>query len=127
MNGELCDELSGELIIARVRGEPTVELPQECQSPLVRLAPAADPARAVYDTLEMDPPRVDVPWSHRALDEQLGDLHLRRAIVVPTSKLAYLARLAFGEGAYRVFYNDTAAAVKWLTETPLPARLTRIK
>ncbi len=29
--------------------------------------------------------------------------------------------------SYRVFYNDIAAAVKWLTETPLPARLTSVK
>lgn len=28
---------------------------------------------------------------------------------------------------YRAFYNDIAAAVKWLTETPLPARLTSVK
>ena len=27
----------------------------------------------------------------------------RRAILVPNSRLAYLARLAFGEGEYRVF------------------------
>ena len=73
------------------------------------------------------PPHVDVPWSQRELDEKLGELHLRRAIVVPDRKLAYLARLAFGEGDYRVFYNDIAAAVKWLTETPLPARLTSVK
>jgi hypothetical protein len=41
-------------------------------------------------------------------------LKIRRAIVVPTSKLAYLARLAFGEGDYRVFYNDISAAINWL-------------
>jgi hypothetical protein len=36
--------------------------------------------------------------------------------VVPNSRLAYLARLAFGEGDYRVFYNDIVAAVRWLSE-----------
>jgi hypothetical protein len=41
---------------------------------------------------------------------------LRRAIVVPNSKLAYLARLAFGEGDYRVFYNDFIGAIRWLGE-----------
>jgi hypothetical protein len=126
MQGSLWVELSGELIIARVRGEPTVDLLKECQRQVVALARDADRAKVLYDVLEMMPPPVDVPWSQRALDETLGSLHLRRAIVVPTAKLAYLARLAFGEGDYRVFYNDFAAAVKWLVETPLPHRLTGV-
>jgi hypothetical protein len=127
MDGALWVELSGDLIIARLRGEPTVELLAECQERVMLLARDAGRARVLYDVLEMMPPPVDVPWSQRALDEKLGDLHLRRAIVVPTAKLAYLARLAFGEGDYRVFYNDIAAAVKWLTEAPLPARLAAVK
>jgi len=127
MNGALWVELSGDLVIARVRGEPTVELLQQCQARVVELARDAGRARVLYDVLEMIPPHVDVPWSQRALDEKLGDLHLRRAIVVPTAKLAYLARLAFGEGDYRVFYNDIVAAVKWLTESPLPARLSSVR
>ncbi|MEO5819404.1 MAG: hypothetical protein ABIT71_02790 [Vicinamibacteraceae bacterium] len=45
-----------------------------------------------------------------------GAVQLKRAIVVPDTKLAYLARLAFGWGHYRVFYNDRAAAVRWLTD-----------
>jgi hypothetical protein len=127
MTGALWVEISGDIIIARLRGEPTVELLQECQAQVVQLAREAGRARVLYDVLEMHPPHVDVPWSQRELDEKLGDLQLRRAIVVPTAKLAYLSRLAFGDGDYRVFYNDIAAAVKWLTETPLPARLTSIK
>ncbi len=126
MEGSLWVELSGDLIIARVRGEPTVELLKECQQQVVSLARDAGRAKVLYDVLEMMPPPVDVPWSQRALDESLGELHLRRAIVVPTAKLAYLARLAFGEGDYRVFYNDIAAAVKWLVETPLLTRLTSV-
>ncbi|MEO8019248.1 MAG: hypothetical protein ABI769_15655 [Pseudomonadota bacterium] len=127
MNGALWVELSGELIIARLRGEPTIELLGECQAQVVQLARDAGRSKVLYDVLEMHPPHVDVPWSQRALDESLGDLYLRRAIVVPTAKLAYLARLAFGEGDYRVFYNDIGAAVKWLTDSPLPARLASVK
>lgn len=127
MNGSLWVELSGELIIARVRGEPTIELLTQCQQQVLQLAREAGRGLVLYDTLEMYPPHVDVPWAQRALDEQLGEVRLRRAIVVPTAKLAYLARLAFGEGDYRVFYNDIAAAVKWLTDTPVAAQLTRIK
>lgn len=128
MNGALWVEPSGEIIIARVRGEPTVELLAECQAQVIQLAREAGRTRVLYDVLEMQPPpHVDVPWSQRALDEKLGDLKLRRAIVVPTAKLAYLARLAFGEGDYRVFYNDIAAAVAWLTQAPPAARLSTVR
>jgi hypothetical protein len=55
-------------------------------------------------------------WAQQELDQELGPTKLRRAIVVPNSRLAYLARLAFGEGEYRVFYNDIVSAVKWLAD-----------
>lgn len=56
MQGQAWVELVGDLLIARVRGEPT------------------------------------------ELDQTLGPTRLRSAIVVPNSRLAYLARLA-GEPA----------------------------
>jgi hypothetical protein len=62
----------------------------------------------------MESPVVDVALAQRKLDEELGSVHLRRAIVVPNTRLAYLARLAFGEGDYRVFYSDMTAAIMWL-------------
>lgn len=125
MNGALWVELSGDIIVARLRGEPTIELLDDCQRQVVQLAREAGRGKVLYDALEMIPPHVDVVWSQRALDEGLGNLHLRRAIIVPTTKLAYLARLAFGEGDYRVFYNDIAAAVRWLVEAPSAVRLVR--
>jgi CRISPR/Cas system endoribonuclease Cas6 (RAMP superfamily) len=44
---------------------------------------------------------------------------LRTAILVSNTRVAYLARIAFGhagEANYRVFYNDFAAAFRWLEE-----------
>jgi hypothetical protein len=125
MSGALWVELSGDMIIARLRGEPTIELLDECQRQVVQLARDAGRGKVLYDALEMIPPHVDVVWSQRTLDAGLGDLHLRRAIIVPTAKLAYLARLAFGEGDYRVFYNDIAGAIRWLIESPPAVRLVR--
>jgi hypothetical protein len=31
--------------------------------------------------------------------------------------MALLARIAFGEGDYRVLYNDMVAAIQWLSES----------
>jgi hypothetical protein len=117
--GQLWVELVGELVIARLRGEPTAELLRQCQEQVLFLVRDAGRGKILYDTLEMLAPPVDVPWAQRELDETLGNtVQLRRAIVVPNSRLAYLARLAFGEGDYRVFYNDMIGAVQWLSEAP---------
>ena len=117
-----------DIIIARVRGEPTVQLLRECQERVLSLVERTGRGRVLYDTLEMLAPPVDIPWAQRELDEQLEPkVRLRRAIVVPNSKLAYLARLAFGEGDYRVFYNDIVEAVSWLDEDDDAVRLASIR
>jgi hypothetical protein len=117
-HGEAWVELVGDLVVARVRGEPTEALLRSTQEKVLFLVRDAGRGRVLYDTLEMTPPPVDVPWSQRELDQQLGPVRLKRAIVVPNSRLAYLARLAFGEGDYRVFYNDMVAAIRWLSDDP---------
>lgn len=119
-------DLADTHIVARVRGCPTEAVLNECQSEVLSLAREKGVRKVLYDALEMEPPPVSVPWAQRALDEQLVDLKLRRAIVVPNSKLAFLARLAFGEGDYRVFYEDTTAAVQWLTEEQPPIESTHL-
>jgi hypothetical protein len=114
--GEAWVELVGDLVMARLRGEPTEQLLRETHDKVLFLVRDAGKGKVLYDTLEMTAPPVDVPWVQRELDEKLGPIKLKRAIVVPNSRLAYLARLAFGEGDYRVFYNDMVAAIKWLAE-----------
>ena len=109
-------ELEGDVVVARISGEPTEALLRTTQEQVICLVRDAGRGRVLYDTLEMTPPPVDVPWAQRSLDETLGAIRLKRAIVVPDSRLAYLARLAFGEGDYRVFYNDRAAALRWLSD-----------
>ena len=118
MHGQLWVEPVGNLIIARIRGQPTEDILRDCQERVIQIARDTSDAavhNVLYDALEMESPPVDVPLAQRQLDESLGTLRLRRAIVVPNTRLAYLARLAFGEGDYRVFYNDIVAAVAWLS------------
>jgi hypothetical protein len=115
MTEQVWVECVGDLIVARMRGAVSAGVLRECQERVVALARESERQRVLYDALEMDPPSVDLTFEQRKLDAALGGLRLRRAIVVPNSRLAYLARLAFGEGEYRVFYNDMVAAVKWLS------------
>jgi len=118
LQGQLWVERVGDLILARIRGEPTAKLVRECHEKVLSLVRDAAKGKILYDTLEMEPPPVDVPLTQQDLDRELGSIKLRRAIVVPNSRLAYLARLAFGDGEYRVFYNDVVSAMKWLADQP---------
>lgn len=114
MSDGLWVELAGDLILARLRGEPSPDMLRQCQEQVLLLASESGRTRVLYDALEMTPPPVEVTFVQRELDRAPASARLRRAIVVPNSRLAYLARLAFGEGDYRVFYGDVVAAVKWL-------------
>jgi hypothetical protein len=112
--GQMSVERIGDVIVARLHGQPTAELIRACQDEVLRLLGGESSGKVLYDTLDMVPPPVDVPWAQRELDEGASAIRWRRAIVVPNSRLAFLARLAFGDGDYRVFYDDLAAAVRWL-------------
>jgi hypothetical protein len=111
-----CVELVGDVIVARLQGDVSEELLRQVQDEVLRLAVDSGRARVLLDVLEVSPPPVELTFVQRKLDEDQRALRLKRAIVVPNSRLAYLARLAFGEGDYRVFYNDMIAAAKWLSQ-----------
>ena len=123
MHDQLWIEPVGDLIIARLRGEPNATLLRTCHEQVLQLVHDAGRGKVLYDVLEMVPPPAELTFVQRTLDAEVEGIHLRRAIVVPNSRLAYLARMAFGEGDYRVFYNDIAAAVTWLTQSPPAVRL----
>lgn len=129
MDGQLWIEPVGNIIIARIRGTPTEPLLRECQERIRELVKDTEMGLILHDCLEMDTPPVDVPVSQWKLDQESGSLKLRRAVVVPNTKLAYLGRLAFGERDVRVFYNDMAAALRWLTDGDIvaPVSLKEVK
>ena len=52
--GQAWVELVGDLIVARVRGEPNEQLLRETQDKVLFLVKDAGRARVLYDTLEMD-------------------------------------------------------------------------
>lgn len=122
MQGQLWIEPVGNVIVARMRGVPSEALLIECQERILSLVKETHTGLILHDCLEMETPQVEVPISQWKLDQQIRGISLRRAVVVPNTKLAYLARLAFGEGAVRVYYNDITSALAWLTETKPPVQ-----
>jgi hypothetical protein len=119
MKGSFVVELAGDMAIVRFSGEATEALLLECHEQLLEVVRKAGRRKILYDARDLTTPALDLVFLQRNMvDAQyLGD-SLRRAIVVSNTKLAYLARLAFGEGEYEVFYNDLALAIEWLENPP---------
>ena len=120
-NEQVWVEPVGTVIVARVRGKPTAEVLRDCERRVVELARDTRHVRVLYDALELEPPEMELVLLQQQLDTQkrdtLGSELLRTAILVANTRVAYLARIAFGhagEANYRVFYNDFAAALHWL-------------
>ena len=118
---QLWVEPVGGIIIARIRGECTGEILKECQARVLDLARDTGCCRVLYDALEMNAPSIDLVLMQQALEKEsrqtLGEATLRKAILVPNTRIAFLARIAFGqygEGEYHVFYNDITQAILWL-------------
>lgn len=113
-SGQLWVEIVGGIIIARLRGSITQDLIRECQRRIVELQRDTDCTRVLYDALEMDRPPMGTVLEQQELSDVFTQAPIRVAIVVPNTGLAYLSRIAFAETDHRIFYNDLAAAVKWL-------------
>lgn len=116
---QLWIEPVGDIIIARIRGLPSEKILKECQERILSLVKETTHGRILHDCLEMETPDIQVPISQWHLDKEAKGVQLRRAVVVPNTKLAYLARIAFGEADCRIFYNDMVSAMNWLTENNL--------
>ena len=121
LNSQLWIEPLGNVVVVRVRGELTESLLKEIHERVIQLLRDTEYTRVLYDTLEMESPDVDIALLQEKLNEKtkqlFADQSLRKAILVSNTRLGYLSRIAFGqfgEGDYRVFYNDLSHALQWL-------------
>ncbi|PTX91637.1 hypothetical protein [Opitutus sp. ER46] len=94
---------------------PTEALLRECQRRVAQLHADTGCRAIMYDALELERPPIGAVLTQQKLSDELKASSMKVAIVVPNTGIAYLARLAFGEANHRVFYNDVASAVLWLT------------
>ena len=95
-------------------GEMTEDALRQCQQRVLELAHQTGLRRVLYDARAMIAPAAELALRQQKLDDQLGGMKLRRAIVVSGTRIAYLARIAFLEVGDRVFYDDIDAALAWL-------------
>jgi len=121
LNSQLWIEPLGNVVVVRVRGELTESLLKEIHERVIQLLRDTEYTRVLYDTLEMESPDIDIALFQEKLNEKtkqlFADQPLRKAILVSNTRLGYLSRIAFGqfgEGDYRVFYNDLSHALQWL-------------
>lgn len=118
MHQQLSVESTGTVTIVRLKGIPTEELLKARHERVLSICKETGQNKVIYDVVEMESPSIDLALLQQQMQTELCSAKIRCAIVVPNSRLAYLCRIAFGEGNYQVFYNDMAAALKWLEQAP---------
>jgi hypothetical protein len=109
-------ELVGQIIIARIRDEPTEELLALRHERILQIERDTACRKLLFDDLQMTPPTYEHIQKQRALNAELDALGFKMAVVVPNSQMAYRARLKFDRDNYKVFYNDIVQAVTWLSQ-----------
>jgi len=113
--GFLCEAV-GSLVVVRLIRPMSERVLEECQLCMLETLQQTGSKAVLYDLREMQPTSVNVLLYQRILNEHVRHLELRRAIVVPNTLIAHLARLAFGVGDYKLFYDDVDAAKRFLRD-----------
>ena len=113
--GFLCEAV-GSLVVVRLTHATDERVLEECQLCMLETMRQTGSKAILYDLTQMQPSPVNVLLYQRLLNEHVRHLDLRRAIVVPNTEVAHLARLAFGVGDYKLFYDDLDAAKRFLRD-----------
>ena len=107
----------GNLIHAKYRGAMTMALVQEGEQKIEALIDTTVSPRVLYDTLEMDPPTMDLALEMKRFDGRIRAKVVRSATVVRDAMTAFLSKIAFAlSREHKVFYDDMQKAVQWLNE-----------
>lgn len=115
---QLAVTFANNVIRASVAGVITEQLILERHSRVLSLIKESGCKAVLYNILALEPPSLDLAELQHKLNAELQAFDVKLAVVVPGSRLAYLARLAFGDLNYRVFYESVDDALQWLERTP---------
>ena len=107
---------TGNLIHAKYRGAMTTGLVREAEQKIETLLGVTSDARVLYDTLEMDPPTMELALEMKAFDSRIRGTVTRSATLVRDAMTAFMAKVAFVLSRdHKVFYNDLNKALEWLS------------
>ena len=116
MNEAFLCEAMGSFVLVRLLQSPTEQVLEECQVCMLEAMRDSGSKAVLYDLTEMRPAPFSVLLYQRVLNEHIGALQVKRAIVVPNAQIAHLARIAFGGSEFRVFYDDMQGAKAYLRD-----------
>ncbi len=116
---QLAVVLENRVICASVTGVITEQLILERHARVLSLIRESGCKAVLYNVLDLEPPSLDLVELQHKLNMEFQKMEVKLAVVVPGSRLAYLARLAFGDLSYRVFYESVNDALQWLAYSPL--------
>jgi hypothetical protein len=103
----------GRCIRVRIAGLPTEKTVREANDEVHALVAGGGGRAVLLDATQMLAPPPQVAWLQRDLLWRLEPF-VRCAVVVADARCAFLARIAFGDANYRLFYNDLDGATRWL-------------
>jgi hypothetical protein len=109
-------ELVGKIIIARINGEVTSDAFSVRHERILQIEQDTGCKKLLLDDLQMGGPAYAEMEGQRALTSEWDAIGFKIAIVVPNSRMAYLARLQFNGDNHKVFYNDMVEALAWLAQ-----------
>jgi hypothetical protein len=113
--GFLCEAV-GSLVVVRLTQPTSERVLEECQLSMLETMQQTGSKAVLYDLRQMQPTTLNVLLYQRILNEHVRHLDLKRAIVVPNTHVAHLARLGFGVGDYKLFYDDIEGAKRFLRD-----------
>lgn len=114
MNEGFHCEATTSFVGVRLTRMLTQRVLEECQFCMLEAMRRIGVRAVLYDLTDMQPTPINVLLYQRLLDEHVAHLGITRAIVAPNAQVAHMARLAFGGGAFRLFYGDVEAAERFL-------------
>ncbi|MFL6465306.1 MAG: hypothetical protein ACJ73N_12965, partial [Bryobacteraceae bacterium] len=86
----------------------------ECNALVVALVKGTGRKKVLYDLQEYEQAPMSLIAVQQALNHEVKDIPLKRAIVASNAKLAFSSRIAFGENSQ--VFSDMTRAVKWLEQ-----------
>lgn len=112
------DKLSAKvingLVYIEVVGALSESVIEQRHDLVVRQTEATGVKNVLFDVRGAQPPSEEARGLQQRLNPQLSALGLRLAVVVSSTRMAFLARQTFFGLHHHVIYDDVGVAVSWL-------------